>query len=393
MSLEKLQKDRFLRKDSNQTDQTKSAIYTASNPAPKRGDDMLRKIGRPKGSEEDDGAPNILTGTVIVSCFIQTSALPSRIEMQGNDLTFFDDTYSRGGSVIGDTSRLIFTYGSAKHGELIDHGYIMEKRASVFNTYDNVLSWFALPAEEGAHNYMFIGRDAYSETQQRNLHSIHFAVEKDSNFTPEDNLALNGVFDVEYSVDGVYQGRVFMGGNSELLLPGSGLTGWSSLILGGDGGAVGIGYTVGASISVAMYMVNATAVMLGADLIPDAPNAYDIGSASSPIRTIYANSVQNTGVTIGSVQRITGPGAINVTTTTTAITTTGLAQAFTLADGSDGQIKYICIEVDGGSAEITPTTGNGFTTMTLNGLGDGATLIFLTGAGWTCVGENSATFA
>ena len=90
MDIQELGQDRFLRKDPNQSDQTKDPVYTAANPAPKRGDDSFRKQGRPKGSEEDDGAPNILTGTVIVSCFIQTSALPSRIELQGNDLTFFD---------------------------------------------------------------------------------------------------------------------------------------------------------------------------------------------------------------------------------------------------------------------------------------------------------------
>jgi hypothetical protein len=241
MDTARLEIDRFLRKDPNQTDQTKGAAYAALNPAPKRGDDALRKIGRPKGSEEDDGAPNILTGTVIVSCFIQTSALPSRIEMEGNDLTFFDDTFAQGGRVIGDTSRLIFTHGSGKSGEVVEQGFILEKRASVYNTYDNVLSWYAVPAKPGAHNYMFIGRDARQENYSPYVHSIHFAINNDTNFTtPTDNPLLNGIFEVEYFEDAVAVGRTLIMGRTGAISPDA--TGYSSIIIGGDGGVSALGY-------------------------------------------------------------------------------------------------------------------------------------------------------
>src|SRR4051812_37408461 len=40
----------------------------------------------------------------------------------------------------------------------------------------------------------------------------------------------------------------------------------------------------------------------------------------------------------GAPQRLTGAGAVNLTTGTTALTTTGSSQALTLADGYDGQI-------------------------------------------------------
>jgi len=176
MKFEDLKKDRFLRKDPNQSENTKSAIYTASNPPPKRGDDSFRKVGRPKGSEEDDGAPNILTGTVIVSCFIQTSALPSRIELEGNDLTFFDDTYERNGQIIGDTSRLIFTHGSGKVGEVVQQGFIWEKRASIHDSYDNVLSLYALPPKEGKMNYMYFGIEGTGLYQETNY--IAFYINK-----------------------------------------------------------------------------------------------------------------------------------------------------------------------------------------------------------------------
>lgn len=241
MDTSRLELDRFLRKDPNQTDETKDAVYAALNPAPKRGDDALRKVGRPKGSEEDDGAPNVLTGTVIVSCFIQTSALPSRIEMEGNDLTFFDDTFTQGGVVIGDTSRLIFTHGSGKSGEVVEQGFIMEKRASVYNTYDNVLSWYAVAPKPGAHNYMFIGRDARLGAFTPYVHSMHFAVNTDTNFTPPaDNPLLNGIFEVEYYEDGVNVGRTLIMGRTGAISTGG--VGYSALLIGGDGGVSALGY-------------------------------------------------------------------------------------------------------------------------------------------------------
>lgn len=191
--------DRFLRRDANQSDQTKDAVYVASNPAPKRGDDSLRKQGRPKGSEEDGGAPNVLTGTVITSCFIQTSALPSRVEMQGNDITFFDDTYSRGGKLIGDTSRLIFTHASGKEGEEIVSGFIFQKRALIGNTYDNVLELFS-PNNDPDTNYVFIGRMGTGE--ERNIAFIEVAPDYRTNVGDSKGY-LNGVFRARVSRDGI----------------------------------------------------------------------------------------------------------------------------------------------------------------------------------------------
>ncbi len=298
MEISNLGEDRFLRRDANQSDRTKSAVYTAWNPAPKRGDDRFRKLGRPKGSEEDDGAPQVLTGTVITSCFIQTSALPSRIELQGNDLTFFDDTFTQGGKVIGDTSRLIFTDASGKSGELIEHGFIMEKRASVYGTYDNVLSWYALPAKVGFHNYMFIARSAFGDDAQRNVDAVVINVNRDTELGPPtpgvgSREGINGLFRVEYSEDGVTQAgyNPIFAGNSELFF--SGLSGFSSCIQAGGGGLVGLAYRPAASSvpRILLYMLDETAVNLGADLIPDVTGAYDIGSPSFKIGTLYGSVV------------------------------------------------------------------------------------------------------
>lgn len=94
---------------------------------------------------------------------------------------------------------------------------------------------------------------------------------------------------------------------------------------------------------------------------------------------------------IGSVQSLSGAGAVNVTTLTTAWTTTG-ANAGTLADGTAGQVKVIVMVVDGGDGTLTPTNlGNG-TTITFDTVGDSVTLQFLAG-NWWVIANNGCTIA
>jgi hypothetical protein len=99
-----------------------------------------------------------------------------------------------------------------------------------------------------------------------------------------------------------------------------------------------------------------------------------------------------TGRVVESVQSLSGAGAVNLTTGMTALTTTGAAQALTLADGTAGQVKVIVHAVDGGSAVLTPTTKIGFTTITFTNVGDAATLVY-TAAGWAIIGINGAVAA
>jgi len=293
MEINNLGQDRFLRKDPKQNDETKGAVYASLNPAPKRGDDALRKIGRPKGSEEDDGAPNVLTGTVITSCFIQTSALPSRIELQGNDLTFFDDTYSKDGEVVGDTSRLIFTHGSGREGDEPIQGFIMEKRASIRETYDNVLSFYALPPKQGFHNNMFIGRNGGLD-EQRNLNNLYLAVDKDTHESTEYPIELNGVFAIEYSEDGEFPfgtARPFSGGASEGVLSVPGLPGYSSLMSAGSGGAMYWMYQNPANKAewIPILAANNDSIGFNRDIFPAVNNTYDIGSPSLSVGAIYTD--------------------------------------------------------------------------------------------------------
>lgn len=99
-----------------------------------------------------------------------------------------------------------------------------------------------------------------------------------------------------------------------------------------------------------------------------------------------------TGDIFATNQALSGAGAVNVTDMLTSLTTTGSAQALTLANGSLGQIKIISHVVDGGSAVLTPTTKIGFSTITFTNVGDSAMLIY-TAAGWDIVALNGAVAA
>ena len=106
----------------------------------------------------------------------------------------------------------------------------------------------------------------------------------------------------------------------------------------------------------------------------------------------YFNALGCAGPTqFNGAQSLTGPGAINLSTTVTKFTSTGAAQSLTLADGSDGQIKIIVHVVAGGSGILTPTTKTGFTALIFAAAGDTATLMFNTTIGWTLLASKGTT--
>ena len=101
------------------------------------------------------------------------------------------------------------------------------------------------------------------------------------------------------------------------------------------------------------------------------------------------------GAVVGSVQALSGPGAVNVSTMTTAFTSTGTGDALTLADGVAGQLKAIVYVAETAGADtgvLTPANfGNG-TTITFNAVGESVLLQFL-GTDWWIVSNNGATVA
>lgn len=116
---------------------------------------------------------------------------------------------------------------------------------------------------------------------------------------------------------------------------------------------------------------------------------------STGLNTIGGDLLMASGkvVGFGAPQALSGPGAINVTTRVTNYTSTGAAEALTLANGTRaGQLKTVSHIVDGGSGVITPATPSGFATATLTNVRDSVTFCW-TGSAWTVASYVGATFA
>ena len=103
-------------------------------------------------------------------------------------------------------------------------------------------------------------------------------------------------------------------------------------------------------------------------------------------------TVTSTATTISglayNVQNISGPGAISLTETATLLTTTG-ANAYTLADGTEGQIKVISMKVDGGNATVTPNNFVNGTQIVFNDVEDTITLLYQS-TGWVVLARQNA---
>jgi len=90
-----------------------------------------------------------------------------------------------------------------------------------------------------------------------------------------------------------------------------------------------------------------------------------------------------------TVQNISGPGAISVTTGVTLITTTG-TDAYTLADGVEGQIKIISMKVDGGNGTVTPDNFVNGTSILFNNVEDTIIMLYQS-TGWILIARQNAT--
>jgi hypothetical protein len=120
-------------------------------------------------------------------------------------------------------------------------------------------------------------------------------------------------------------------------------------------------------------------------------NGFQSISINSTSGAVTVNSSFGTDVILGT-QSLSGAGAVDITNAFTSLTTSGLSQALTLANGAVGELKYIVHAVDGGSAVLTPTTKIGFSTVTFAAAGDSVTLIY-TSAGWAILASYNVTIA
>jgi hypothetical protein len=97
----------------------------------------------------------------------------------------------------------------------------------------------------------------------------------------------------------------------------------------------------------------------------------------------------------GTVQALSGAGAVNITSLATVFTSTATGNALTLADGAQGQLKtiiYVAEAAGGDTGVLTPTNLGSGTTITFNAVGDSVTLQFA-GTDWWVVGFRGAVVA
>ena len=96
-----------------------------------------------------------------------------------------------------------------------------------------------------------------------------------------------------------------------------------------------------------------------------------------------------------TIQALSGPGAVNITSIATAFTSTAAGNALTLADGAQGQLKtiiYVAEAAGGDTGVLTPANLGSATTITFNAVGDSVTLQFA-GTDWWVVGFRGAVVA
>jgi hypothetical protein len=223
---------------------------------------------------------------------------------------------------------------------------------------------------------------------------------------------------MEFGIDSTssYGGAIWVGGTKAARFDPNGGVGIGTgsqptangLLVGGAatfGGAVTVS---GTRLDVKGGATAASAGYLTADALAGGLAVVGIGTSTN-VRIIATNSgatntdaalFSSTGTTlygaaITASTTLSGAGAIPITTSLVKFTSTGGAQALTLADGADGQRLTIVHDVKGtlGTGVLTPTTKTGFTTVTFTNAGDTVSLVYVTTRGWMVTGSYLATIA
>jgi len=170
----------------------------------------------------------------------------------------------------------------------------------------------------------------------------------------------------------------------------------------GVGGAVNVGGAAafGSAVTVTsqVNLPNGPIVMSNGRQFTQSWNSTTLKIRDDSAGVEVWNYTAGTGISFASAvitgsATLSGAGAIPITTSLVKFTSTGAAQALTLANGVDGQRLTIVHDVDGGSGVLTPTTKTGFTTVTFTNAGDTVSLVYVTTRGWMVTGSYLATIA
>lgn len=143
------------------------------------------------------------------------------------------------------------------------------------------------------------------------------------------------------------------------------------------------------------FTVNHSLTLAGTDTTTMTFPATSATIARTDAAQTFTGNQTFSGAIIGAVQALSGPGAVNITTLTTAFTSTATGNALTLADGVAGQIKtivYVAEAAGGDTGILTPTNLGSATNITFNAVGDSVTLQFI-GADWWVIGFRGAAVA
>jgi hypothetical protein len=171
------------------------------------------------------------------------------------------------------------------------------------------------------------------------------------------------------------------------------------------GNAASLGSFTSANLAAALTDETGT----GANVFANTPTLVTpiLGTPTSGVLTSCTGLPLTTGVTgalavasggtgaSATVQALSGPGAVNITSLATAFTSTATGNALTLADGAQGQLKtviYVAEAAGGDTGVLTPTNLGSATTITFNAVGDSVTLQFA-GTDWWVVGFRGAVVA